>query len=109
MIALRFASESTGHNRKAASEAMFITQPGMDALRCMPLFLDNPFVVFQDLVNDPNERIKLRPRRRSLSSVSWRNRVLQDLRNGLAVYPKMLRRCSSTHSSNVAGPANSPI
>ena len=38
-----------------------------------------------------------------------RNRVLQDLRNCLAVDPKMLCCRSSTHSIHVACPADSPI
>jgi len=44
-------------------EPVFIPQPGMNTLGCVALLFDDPFVVFQDQINDRNERIQLRSNR----------------------------------------------
>ena len=43
----------------ATRETMLVSKPCMNALGCVPLLFDNSFVVFQDLINNRNERIKL--------------------------------------------------
>jgi len=47
------------NNGDTTRKTMLVSKPGMDTLGCVPLLFDNSFVVFQDLINNRNERIKL--------------------------------------------------
>jgi hypothetical protein len=77
-----------GDDGDAAGEAVLVAQPLEDTLCRMPLLLRQDPVRLEDLVDDRNERVKLRARRRLRSPVSRRHRVLQDLRHRLAVDPE---------------------
>jgi len=90
----------------AAGEPVLVPEPLMDPLRRMPLLLQLACVVLQDLVDDRNERIELRPGRRLRSPIAWWHRVLQDLRNRLKVDPEHPRRFALAHSLDVARPAH---
>ncbi len=48
------------NNRDPAREPMLVAQSGMNALRGMALLLDPGSVLFEDLVDDRNERVELR-------------------------------------------------
>ncbi len=48
-----------GHNRDPADEAMFITQTLIYPLRRMPLLLEPRLILFQYLVDERNELVKL--------------------------------------------------
>ena len=47
-----------------ARETMLIPKPGMNAPGRVTLLLDEPFIVFENLIDDPNESIQLRTNRR---------------------------------------------
>ena len=81
---------------------MLITQPGMDPLGRVPLLLDDPFVVFQNLIDDRNERIQLGTDGRDCTTITRRNRMLQYLRNRLAVDPEQTGCRALAHPINVA-------
>ncbi|TCS58929.1 hypothetical protein EDD52_1242 [Primorskyibacter sedentarius] len=81
---------------------MLLPQPGMDALGRMPLLLDDPFVVFEDLIDNRNERIKLRADRQSSSPISRGNGMQQDLCHRFAVDPKKTTSCTLAHTINMA-------
>ena len=91
-----------GDDRDATCEPMFIPQAGMDALRSVALLLDLAFVVFQNLVDDRNKWIQLWPRRHFPAPVPGRNRVLQNLRDRLAINPEKPRRLTPAHTINMA-------
>ena len=91
-----------GDDRDATCEPMFIPQAGMDALRSVALLLDLAFVVFQNLVDDRNKWIQLWPRRHLPAPVPGRNRVLQNLRDRLAINPEKPRRLTPAHTINMA-------
>jgi hypothetical protein len=52
-----------GDDGDAAGEPVLVSQPLVDPLRRVTLLLQLAFVVFQDLVDDADERIELRSRR----------------------------------------------
>jgi hypothetical protein len=83
-----------GDDRDAAGEAVLVAQPLEDPLRRVPLLLGQGPVRLQDLVDDRNERVELRARRRLRSPVSRRHRMLEDLRHRLAVDPEQPGRRS---------------
>jgi hypothetical protein len=70
----------------------------------MPLLLQLAFVVLQDLVDDRNERIELRTHRRLRPPVTRWHRVLQYLRNRLAIDPEKPRRRALAHPIDMARP-----
>ena len=89
-------------NGDPAREAMFITQPLMDTLRRVTLLLDPTHIVREDPVDDRDERIKPGANRWPFTPVTRRNRVLQNLRNGLAINSEQTRRRAVTHPVNMA-------
>ena len=62
-----------------AGEAMLIAQALMNPLRGVALLLDPRLILLEDLVDDRDKRIELRPCRLTLPPVTRRNRMLQDL------------------------------
>ena len=68
-----------GDDGDAAAEAVLVAQALEDPLRRVPLLLRKSPVRLEDLVDDRNERVKLRPCRRLRPAVSRGHRVLQDL------------------------------
>ncbi|MGY3668102.1 hypothetical protein ACW9UM_04285 [Marinovum sp. KMM 9989] len=81
---------------------MFIAQTLMDALGSMALLLDNPLIVFEDLVDHRDERIQLRADRQSRSPIPWRNGMQQDLCHRLTVDPEKTRSGTLAHTFNMA-------
>lgn len=62
-----------GDDGDPAREPMLVSQPGMDALGRMALFLDPGFVLLENLINDRNKRIQLRARKLFAAPVSRRH------------------------------------
>ena len=80
------------HDRDAAREAVLVAQPLEDPLRRVLLLLGNAFVVSQDLVDDRDERIELRPHRRLRAHVARRHRELHHLADSPGIDPEPPRR-----------------
>jgi len=98
-----------GDNGDAAGEPVLVPQPLEDPLRRVPLLLQLAFVVFQDLVDDRDEGVELRPDRRLRAPIPRRHRVLQDLRHRLAIDPEHSRRFAVAHPVDMACPAHSSV
>ena len=82
-------------NGDPAREAMFIAQALMDTLRRVTLLPDPAYIVREDRGDDGDygdERIRPGANWRTFTPVTRRNRVLQDLRNGLAINTRHMRR-----------------
>ena len=77
-----------GDNGNPAGETVLIPKPGVDAFGGVSLLFDNPFVVFEDLIDNRNERIKLRADRQSSSTIPRGHGMQQDLCHRSAVDPK---------------------
>jgi len=88
----------------AAAETVLVPKPGMDTFGSMTLLFNNPFVVFQDLIDNRNERIKLRADRQSSSLIPWRHGMQQDLCHRFAINPKKTTSCTFAHTINMARP-----
>lgn len=101
--------DMVGDDCQLASEAVLVAKALEDPLRRVPLLLQHTPVVFQDLLDDADERIELRPRRRAITSVSRWHGVPQDLRHRLAIDPEMKRCSSRAHSVNVARTAHTAV
>jgi hypothetical protein len=91
-----------GDDGDAAGEAVLVAQPLEDPLCRMPLLLGQRPVRLEDLVDDRNERVELRARRRLRSPVARRHRVLEDLRHRLAVDPEQPGRRSLAQPIDMA-------
>jgi hypothetical protein len=102
-------TDIVGDNGDAAGEAVLITQPLENPLRRVPLLPDPSLILFENLVDDRDERIQLRPRRWALSPIPRRHRMLQNLGNRLAIDPKMTRHRPLTHPVNMARSAHPPV
>ena len=68
--------------------AVLITQPLKYPLCRMALLLDNPLIVFKDLIDNRGETVQLRANRGDCPAISRRHRVRQNLRDSLSIYPK---------------------
>jgi hypothetical protein len=77
-----------------------------DPLCRVPLFLQSALILIQDLIDDRHKRIKLGSRRRTLSSIPRWYRMHQNLRDRLAINPKMASRSSLTHPVDMARSAH---
>src|SRR5215218_6934233 len=77
------------HNRVAARIAMLVSQPFEDPFRGMALLLTACFVVFQNLIDDPDPCVQLRPSSWLLPPVSRRHRIPQHLAHRLACQTKL--------------------
>jgi hypothetical protein len=81
----------------ATGVLMLITQTLKDALRCVPLLLENVPVVLQDLMNDANEGTQLRRYRSVFTLVAGWHRVIDHLGNGLAADAELLGCSALAH------------
>ncbi|MCB1470028.1 MAG: hypothetical protein KDK08_23430 [Rhizobiaceae bacterium] len=91
-----------GDNGNPAGEAVFIPKPGMNAFGGVPLLFDNPFVVFEDLIDNRNLRIKLRADRQSSPTIPWGHGMQQDLCHRFSVDPKKTTSRTLAHTINMA-------
>jgi len=80
------------YDRDPAAIFVLVPQPLEDPLRGVLLLGRTPLIFLQDPINDPEERIQLRPRRRPAPPVSRRHRERQHLRHRSRVDPKPPRR-----------------
>jgi hypothetical protein len=80
------------HDRDPAGITVLVAQPLEDPLRGVPLLRRPSFIFLQDAVDDPDERIQLRPHRRLAPPISRRHRERQHLRHRPRVYAKPPRR-----------------
>ena len=53
------------HDSQATGVTVFVAQPLEDPLRGVPLLRWTPLIILQDLIDDPDERVQLRPCRRA--------------------------------------------
>jgi hypothetical protein len=81
----------------------------MDALGRMALPLQPGSILIEDVVDDRNIWIKLGADRRVRPAIPRRNRVYQNLRNRLAIDPKMARRRAFVHSCDMARTPNPTV
>src|ERR1035437_8995597 len=88
------------HNRDAAREAVFVSNPLEDPLRCMLLLLRSRLVVPDNVVDHCNKWIKLWPRRRLLAHVTRRHRELHHLVHGPRINPKSAACCPLAQTLN---------
>ena len=91
------------------SEAVLVAQTLEDPFRGMTLLGRAEFVVLQDLVDDPDKPIQLRPLRRSAAAVARWNREPHHLGNRPRIYPKTTPRLPVAHTLPLNGKANATI
>ena len=89
-------------DRQLAGEPMFVAKSLKYPLRRVTLLLDNPLIVSQNLIDDPDKTVELWPRRRPRPLITWWYRVLQDLRYCLPIDPEMSSSRSFAHIVNMA-------
>ena len=82
------------HNRDPAREAMFITQPLEDPLRCVPLLLRTLSILFHDAVDNTDEGIELWADRRPRPDITRWHRIAQHLPDRAWIDPKAPSRLS---------------
>ena len=97
------------HDRQTAAIAVLVAQTLEDPLRRVPLLRRSALILFQDPIDDPDERIQLRTRRRTAAPVSRRHRERQHLRHRPRVDAKTTRRLATTDPLNPNRVANPPI
>src|SRR4029453_1347819 len=74
--------------RVPAPVAVLVTQPLEDPLRRMPLLGRHRGIVVQNLIDDPGERVELRPGWRSAPPIAWRHRKTHIFATGRGSIPK---------------------
>ena len=74
-LALAGAADVILHDGKPSREAMLITQPLEDPLRCVPLLLRALFILLQDAVDNADEGIELGADRRSPPDITRWHRI----------------------------------
>ena len=79
------------YNGDPAGVAVLVSQPLENPLRGMLLLGWLSLIFLQDPIDDPNERIQLRPRRRPAPPISRRHRERQHLRHRPWVDPESPR------------------
>ena len=80
------------HDRQPAGIAMLIPQPLEDPLRGVPLLRLTALILLQDPVDDPDERVQLRSRRRRAAPIPGRYREHHHLGYRPRVDPEPSRR-----------------
>src|SRR5260370_35558313 len=86
------------YDRDPAGISVLVPQPLEDSLGGMLLLGRLPFIFLQDPINDPEEEIQLRPRRRLTPPVSRRPAERQHLRHRSRSAPHPPRRFPPAHS-----------
>ena len=97
------------HDRQPAAITVLVAQTLEDPLRGVPLLRRPALILFQDLVDDPHERIQLRTRRRPAAPVSRRHRERQHLRYRPRVDAKPTRRLAPADPLDLNRVANPRI
>ena len=82
------------HNGDLARKAVLITQPLEYPLRCVTLLLRTILILFQDTVDNTDERIELRADRRPRPDITRWHRIAQHLPDRARVDPKNKRAAS---------------
>ena len=82
------------HNCDPARKAILITQPLEDPLRCVPLLLRTPFILFQNTVDNADEGIELRAHWRPRPDITRWDRITQHLPDRARINPKTTSRFS---------------
>ena len=80
------------HDRQPAGVAVLVPKPLEDPLRGVPLLRLTALILLQDLVDDPDERVQLRSRRRLAAPIPGRHRENHHLGYRPRVDPKPSRR-----------------
>jgi len=75
-------------NRQLSGEPMLVAQSFKYPLRRVALLLDNPLIVFKDLIDNRGKTVQLRADRGDRPAISRRHRMRQNLRDSLSIYPK---------------------
>ena len=88
------------HDRDASSKLMFITQPLEHPFRCMFLLATNLFISIKDLIDNPDEPIKLRASRRLTPPVARRKRKRQHFVDSPSINGEHARRFPTAHAFN---------
>ena len=97
------------HNGDLARKAVLITQPLEYPLRCVTLLLRTILILFQDTVDNTDERIELRADRRPRPDITRWHRIAQHLPDRARVDPKTTSRFALAQTLNHYRVANPPI
>ena len=97
------------YDRDPAGIPVLVPQPLEDPLRGVLLLGRPPLIFFQDPVDDPDERIQLRPHRRPAPPVSRRHRERQHLRYRPRVDTKPPRRLPPAHPLHIHRSPHLPV
>ena len=97
------------HNGDLARKAVLITQPLEYPLRCVTLLLRTILILFQDTVDNTDERIELRADRRPRPDITRWNRIAQHLPDRARVDPKTTSRFALAQTLNHYRVANPSI
>ena len=97
------------HNGDLARKAVLITQPLEYPLRCVTLLLRTILILFQDTVDNTDERIELRADRRPRPDITRWRRIAQHLPDRARVDPKTTNRFALAQTLNHYRVANPPI
>ena len=97
------------HDGQAAAITMLGAQPLEDPLRDVTLLRWTALIILQDLIDDADERVQLRPGRRAATPVSGRNRESQHLRYSPRVDPETSRRLTTAQTLNPHRMSDLPV
>lgn len=97
------------HDGQAAAIAVLVTKPLEDPLRGVPLLRWATLIIFQDPIDDTNERVQLRPGRRVATPVPGRNQEGQHLRYRPRIQPKPPSRLATAQTLNPHRLADLPV
>lgn len=90
------------HDRVAAGETMFRTEPIKDPLRCVPLLGRCGVIRLYNRINGRGKSVELGTRWRLATPVARRHRMAQHLRHRLRINAKPPRSFPLAHSLNMA-------
>src|SRR4051794_14208318 len=88
------------YDGQAAAITVLGAQPLEDPLRGVPLLRWTAPIILQDLIDDIDERVQLRPCRRAATPVSGRNREGQHLRYRPRIQPEPTSRLATAQTLN---------
>ena len=97
------------HDGQAADMAVLGAQPLEDPLRGVPLLRWMALIILQDLIDDADERVQLRPYRRVATPVPGRNREGKHLRYRPRIKPKPPSRLTTAQTLNPHRMADLPV
>jgi len=97
------------HDSQATGVTVFVAQPLEDPLRGVPLLRWTALIILQHLIDDPDERVQLRPCRWAATPVPGRNREGQHLGHRPRVDPEPTRRLATAQTLDPHRMANLSI